>query len=181
MLRWGLRQRLWVLRQRPWLRKTLHTNHFRQSGMLEDLSLQLSTCSHHYKTVRNRTLGWMVPCSHSWNLLHHLLNCLFFFSGRWAVFTDCEHQGLLIFKHEGSCDLHLPYVLLLRFLGFKRNCVRRKLYGGKNFPTEGEATSNLPARHNNLPKFLSEVNCTSCTRHKSNLLIFSRVCICRSD
>lgn len=117
-----------------------------------------STCSHPYKTLR--TLGCIVPCSHCWNPPHHLLNCHFFLPGRWAVFTDCEHQGLLLFKHEGSCHLHLPHVLLLCILGSKRNCVWRKLHGGKNLPTEGKATSKLPARHNNLHKFLSEVHCT---------------------
>lgn len=138
-----------------------------------------AACSHHYKT--DRTLGCMVPCSHCWNLPHHLLNCQFFFPGRWAVFTDGEHQGLLIFKHEGSSHLHLPYVLLLCILGFKRNCVWRKLHGGKNLPTEGKATSKLPARHSNFHKFLSEVYCVPGTRQNINLLILSRVCNHRSD
>lgn len=105
----------------------------------------------------------------------------FFFPGRWAIFTDGEHQGLLILKHEGSCHLHLPHVLLLCILGFQRNCVWRKLHGGKNVPTEDKAISKLPTRHSNLHKFLSEGDCIPCTRHNSNLLIFSRVCNCRSD
>lgn len=163
------------LAQKAPAHKPLHTGWYVGGAVTAGLKLLPSL----QNTLRNRTLGWMVPCSCSWDLLCYLLNCLFFFPGRWAVFTDCEHQGLLISEHEGSCDLHLPYVLLLFLLGFKRNHVWWKLHGGKSFPTEGKATSKLPARQNKLHKFLSEVDFTLSTRHNSNLLIFSRGYNCR--
>ena len=130
--------------------KPLKTEWSAGGTVITALNLFLSLCN----TLRNRMLGWAVPCSRSWDLPHYLPNRLLLSPGRWAVFTDCEHQGLLICKHEGSCDLHLPYVLLLFFLGFKRNCVWRKLHGGKSFPTAsslpGTATSTNSCQKLNL-------------------------------